>query len=362
MSNFWDWLFNLDRELSIWVEEEDLGQEKLIYCNNRRYAVRIPQAVHNPTTLRLTGLGAKRLGKTGNMYLHVWLNKGEDVRKSLWLSQTSARYGADKRLFTGDKTITLVVPPRAHDGLTIRLKAMGSGPHFDRRIHPPARMRRGDLLVKLCVYPDSVTPIYRAAITLSDNDMVLEGWVYRKFDEVMSRLGSARLPGRSIPAQTVADVFNENGYTGIFTLLVHHLKLTQLSLDLRTSAAIARPGSCETRPVADGNAEASCTYRITVNERFLDNPFSVAAILAHELCHVLYTELIDDTAKRPGYLLTSEKTTLEVERTVDLLLFMFKLGEFQLRVAREKGLVLGYFNQEVFERIQVIVSRKSISP
>ena len=45
-------------------------------------------------------------------------------------------------------------------------------------------------------------------------------------------------------------------------------------------------------------------------------------------------------------------------RTVDLLVFMYKIGEFQLRVARDQRLTLGYFNQEMFERTQVIVSRK----
>jgi hypothetical protein len=97
---------------------------------------------------------------------------------------------------------------------------------------------------------------------------------------------------------------------------------------------------------------------MTINEQFLDNPFSIAAIMAHELCHVVYSEKIDDTPKSIGYVIKTEKATLEEERTVDLLVFMFKIGEFQLRVARDKRLTLGYFNQEVFERIQVIVSKK----
>jgi hypothetical protein len=97
---------------------------------------------------------------------------------------------------------------------------------------------------------------------------------------------------------------------------------------------------------------------ITINENFLDNPFSVAAILAHELCHVVYGEKIDGTPKSPGYIVKSEKATLEEERTVDLLVFLFKIGEFQLRMARDTRLTLGYFNQEVFERMQGIVSRK----
>jgi hypothetical protein len=43
---------------------------------------------------------------------------------------------------------------------------------------------------------------------------------------------------------------------------------------------------------------------------------------------------------------------------VDLLVFMFKIGEFQLRVARDQRLTIGYFNQSLFDRMQVIVSRK----
>ena len=72
----------------------------------------------------------------------------------------------------------------------------------------------------------------------------------------------------------------------------------------------------------------------------------------------MYCEKIDDGRELGGYVPKSEEATLEEERTVDLLVFMFKLGEFQLRVARDRRLSLGYFNQEIFERIQVIVSRK----
>jgi hypothetical protein len=49
---------------------------------------------------------------------------------------------------------------------------------------------------------------------------------------------------------------------------------------------------------------------------------------------------------------------MEMERTVDLLVFLYQLGEFQLRVARNRKLTLGYFNQELFERMYVIASRK----
>ena len=112
-------------------------------------------------------------------------------------------------------------------------------------------------------------------------------------------------------------------------------------------------------------------YAITINAQFIDNPFSVAAILAHELCHVVYYERVkgghEPVAPSPGpekpsqWRPADERDRLDVERTVDLLVFMFKIGEFQLRTSRDRRLTLGYFNQGLFERIQVIVSRKQSS-
>ena len=69
-------------------------------------------------------------------------------------------------------------------------------------------------------------------------------------------------------------------------------------------------------------------------------------------------ERIDDMTKSFGHRVKSDKESLEEERTVDLLVFLFKIGESQLRVARDMRLTLGYFNQAVFERMQTIVSRK----
>ncbi len=136
------------------------------------------------------------------------------------------------------------------------------------------------------------------------------------------------------------------------------MNLTHLPIKLTTTGSISFPGICEKTAAIDNDKIVGYNYKITINEQFLDNPFSIAAIMAHELCHVIYSEKIDATPKSTGYVLKTEKATLEEERTVDLLVFMFKLGEFQLRVARDKRLTLGYFNQEIFERIQVIVSRK----
>ena len=297
------------------------------------------------------------------------LDYGEDIRKSLWLSETSARKGADKKLFLGEKTITMVVPPNSYHGLTIRLKGFGKELGFNWRA-PLLRRKRGNALVKLLVYPDAITPKYGSFEMLSTEDMALEGWVYRKFDEVINKLGKSSFPTHPIQASVTADLFNEGGWTSIFYALVRHLNLAHLIIEITTSASISLPGCCEktatvqyypsayNTAIVPSNNRVTYTYKVTINEQFLDNPFSIAAILAHELCHIVYSEKIVDAHTSVGDVIKSDKTTLEDEHMVDLLVFMFKMGEFQLRVARDKRLTFGYFNQEVFERIQVIVSRK----
>lgn len=357
MKRFWDRIFGLDYEHSIWVDEKELGTKKLLHHHKKRYYVKIPQKINKEITLRLRGLGKKRFNKTGHLFLHVFLNKGEDVRKSLWLSETSAINGSNKKLFVDGKKITMVIPPKSYNGLTIRLKGYGREASFSEHAPPIDQKKKGNLLVKLFVYPDRITPKYRSFDYLSTEDMALEGWVYRKYDDVIQRIGDSSLPADSIQAETIADLFNERTWTGIFYALVDHLKLNHLKIWVTKSDAIPMPGKCVLTSANTGNFPAGYNYEITINKQFLDNPFAIAAILAHELCHVIYFEKFDNTPKSTGYTIKSDQAILEMERTVDLLVFMYKIGEFQLRIARDKRLTLGYFNQEIFERIQVIVSK-----
>jgi hypothetical protein len=251
----------------------------------------------------------------------------------------------------------MVIPPRSYNGLKIRLKGYGQEQAVSRRAPTLKKKRRGNLYVKLCVFPDRVPPNYGSFDTLSTENMVLEGWVYRRFDEIVDKIGSSFFNVKPIQAELVADLFNESGWRSIFHALVQHLNLGSLDIRLITSDSITNPGTCQKTANIQGNKFLGYYYRITINEKFLDNPFSIAAILAHELCHVVYAERIDPTSMA-GNVIKTDKGRLEDERSVDLLVFMFKIGEFQLRVARDKNLTFGYFNQEIFERIQVIASKK----
>jgi hypothetical protein len=356
LKDFWDDLFRLDCERSIWIEPAELGGERVIEWQGKRYRVKIPNEINRKVKLRLRGLGKKRGKEVGDLYLRIWLNQGEDVRRTLWLPQSLATKGGSKRLFVNERKIRMMIPPNSHDGLTIRLKGLGKPAVIDIS-DPLLRRNRGNLLVKLCVYPDTVTPSYGQFDYLSTQDMVLEGWVYRKIDEVIDKMGRSSFPIYPIRANDLADRFNVLGWRGVFKTLVSHLNLKNINVTLIQSSVMSRPGYCRTTVSQQGGAPVIKTYQITINSQYVDNPFAAAAIMAHELCHVVYNEHIDESPDH-GRQFRSDEAKLEEERTVDLLVFMFKIGEFQLRFARDARLTLGYFSQQVFERMQVIIARK----
>jgi hypothetical protein len=359
MKSFLDTLFGLDEEHSIWIENEELGTEKLIQHRKKRYRVKIPENIQKKVILRLKGIGKKRGHKTGDLYLHVWLNRGEDIWTNLWLSETSARNGESQRLRLTDRNIRVKIPRGSSHGQVIRLKGLGREPNPRSKV-PPTERKPGNLMIRLCIYPDTVSPKYGSFGTLTTDDMFLEGWVFLKFDQIIQKIGKAEFPSAPIKADLVAENFNLHGWRGVFQILLDYLKLTDMAIEIKKSSTLSAPGMCEKTLITQDN-HTSRKYSITIHQQFLDHPFSIAAILAHELCHVVYCEKIQSPADSSAYNFQNKKASLEEERTVDLLVFMYQLGEFQLRVARDKRLTIGYFNQTIFDRIQVIVSKKMAS-
>ncbi len=214
--------------------------------------------------------------------------------------------------------------------------------------------------MKLIVYPDTIAPVYGSFEALSTDDMYLEGWVYRTIDTVIEKMGKSVFSLRPLTADTVADHFNEFGWRGVSDVLIDHFNLKNLNIKLQEDKLMSLPGLCEKNFSQPENGPGIRYYVIRIKAEFLDNPFMIASILAHELCHVIYFEKIEDARLSNGIQNEAEKSAylLEMEHTVDLLVFMFKSGEFQLRVARDKRITFGYFRQDLFERMQVIVSKK----
>lgn len=358
MGNFFKTLLDLDLEASISVEQEELGGEKVILHNKKRFRIKIPEKINKKITLRLQGLGKKRGSKYGNLYLHLWLNKGEDIQKNLWISESCARNGVKKLIRTGGRKFRVTIPANSYHGRKIRLKGLGKKPRFGKEVSVKEK-KRGNLYITLKTFPDHIIPRYGTIDNHTVSDMYLEGWVYRKVDEIIKTIDYKSLPACPIPAECICDIFNELGWTGVFEALTKHTNLTDTLIRLKKSNSISHPGYCKgSRTSSSSSATVKTRYTITIHENYIHNPFATAAIFAHELCHVIYSEKLQNRLLNPIFSRNEDKQRIEDERTIDLLVFLFRMGEFQLRVARESRLTLGYFDQKIFERMQVIVGKK----
>ena len=153
----------------------------------------------------------------------------------------------------------------------------------------------------------------------------------------------------------MADLFNAGGWRAIAGALMTHFGIRNYAVFFEESKSLAVPGQCQKLVRSGSGFKSVQSYTIKIRAIFLDDPFAITAILAHELCHVIEARHLAACETDP---LPQGKALTELERTVDLLVFLFQLGEFQLRVARESHLSLGYFNQEMFERMYVILERR----
>lgn len=353
MTGFLEHLLATDIHRTTYIAKEDVGKEILLVAEDRRYLVKIPPGMNDRITLRLRGLGKKRFWRSGDLFLHVWVNQGKDSHRTVWISDAAARDGTEIVLQLEHEKVLVRIPPSAKPGLWIRLRGLGEKPAVDES-DPPNVIRRGNLYLRVAVYPERIRPVCGSFEQLSTDAMAMEGWIYTHFDEIDRKLAHPFPWRNSLPVGRVVDEFHQSGWKGIFDALVDHLGVNNCPIEIKPTGTIAEAGKCETTMTRQEGRAAGFRHRIFINEKFIANPFTVAAILSHELCHVIYAEKIGEPTGFGG------RDTKDIERSVDLLVFLYNLGEYQLRVARESGMRLGYFNQENFERIAVILRNKGI--
>jgi hypothetical protein len=219
---------------------------------------------------------------------------------------------------------------------------------------PIFRRTKGDLVVKVRVFPATVTPRFRPVEALSTEDMALEGWVYRQRDELKQILGEFSRP--PLTATEVADKFNLGGWRSVAKLVLDYVEARgRWSIKFEEVEQLPDLGQCQKYVNTVNGATTSNSFVIRIRSEFTSDPFAVAAILAHELCHIIEDKKLSRRALNAVPLKGRE--LMEMERKVDLLVFFHQLGEFQMRVARQSQKTFGYFNQEVFERIYRILHR-----
>ena len=347
---------------TIWITEKEFGTVRTIRHHGKKIQYRVPTILGDSVTLRFKGLGQTQNDQAENLMLQIRVDRGKDRHGTLWISETEARTGCLKTIGYENKgpwfwpkkqPIQVPIPGPGVDGSVLRIPGKGQMSDYQWG-WPWTEHPLGNLLVKVRVFPDRVKPVYRHVDALSTENLALEGWVYRQKDEILQAVrGIAAL--QPVGASTIADIFNSGGWQAIADFLVHHLRVRHFGIRFECVSDLPVPGQCNKRSETKQGIN-SIRFLIKVRTEFIDDPFSATAILAHEICHVIE----DQYLSRRGRDCTLPKGAglTELERRVDLLVFMHQLGEFQLRVARQSNKTFGYFNQEIFERMYVILQNK----
>jgi len=350
----------LDINKTVWISENQLGTVRVLRHCGKKIQYRLPPQIENSITLRFKGRGKTENNETGDLMLKVQVDRGQDRHETLWISETDARTGCQKELgylvgFWNDvRRVQVKVPILSSEGSVVRLRNRGYKTKF-RWGMPIFNRPCGDLIVKLRIFPDTVKAYYRDVNMLKTEDLALEGWVYRQKDEILKNLGNpvSRPP---VNASEMADIFNSGGWRANAKFLVNYLGVRHFSIKFNAVENLAFPGQYQKRIQVSSFGSKSLTgFLIRIRSEFINDPFMVTAILAHEICHIIE----DQSLSRRGAEFSKEagQELLELERRVDLLMFLHQLGEFQLRVARQSRKTFGYFNQEIFERMYVILQR-----
>ena len=347
---------------SIWIDEQQLGTVQVLRHHGKKVQYRLPANIENSVTLRFKGHGKIRNNQTGDLMLAVKIDRGSNRFADLWLSESEASAGCDKMLgyrkgpWGKPKQVRISVPILSTDGSVVRLRRGGEKSRFCWGM-PLFNRPRGDLIIKLRVFPANVTAYYRDVHALSTENLFLEGWVFRKRDHIMKTLHSSRLPQSAPGCSFIADKFNSGGWRYVAGALADHLSIRHLPLKFDAVDDLPYPGQYQKRITVRSNGLKSVqAHVIKIKSEFINDPFVVAAIMAHEFCHIIEDQYLACRAAK--FMTETGKDLVELERTVDLLVFLHQLGEFQLRVARNYKRSFGYFNQEIFERMYVILQRK----
>src|ERR1041384_990117 len=116
---------SLDEERSLWITEEQLGSLRTLKHRGRRVRFRVPKEVAGNVTLRFKGYGKSQNGTTGDLLLHVLVDRGQDVEVSLWLSERDARAGAQKNLCHHKRRVPVPIPRVTLAGQAVRVQGRG---------------------------------------------------------------------------------------------------------------------------------------------------------------------------------------------------------------------------------------------
>src|SRR5215469_2009323 len=109
-------MLELNEEKSLVVGREDLGTIRTLIHRGQTVRYRLPDKIENQVTLRFRGRGKTVGQETGDLLLHITVDRGKDIHAVLWLTESEARSGFVKTVKCGSSHYPVRVPAGIGNG------------------------------------------------------------------------------------------------------------------------------------------------------------------------------------------------------------------------------------------------------
>ncbi len=346
---------------TVWIDDRDIGRRRSIRVDGRTVAFIVPSFEGPTHELRLPGAGRTTVARTGHVLLTLRRIRGETQSRNVWISADERASGTYIDVRTSAGVLKVRVPPGHPAGRILRLRE--AGPLPDAGTHePPPSTRRGDVLLRVLYYTPVLQLRQSSPDELTTEQLALEAMARRRFDEFAKAIPAHFLSKPPLPVARVVDAFNLDGWTAVCACVIGHLEMAAYSIDPPTAESLPprTAGRCES---AVFRPSGRMTHRIAIDIGLIESPFAVAAVCAHELCHVISNEHLrshESIAKRGVILEGSAVGSADIEQEeqrVDFMVCCVGLGHFQVYTRRTAEIHMGYYDQQLFERLIGVAMR-----
>ena len=346
------------------LSEEEVDKKEINYTyKGKVYKVKLPLIEpQKEVKIRL-----KKIGPEGkDLILKLFYNKGAKQYVEHWVEKTALNKGYMGKINIENRVTDFIIDnSNLYSGIVLRNK--GKLP-FLLTILFRDRQYRGDVVVKLISYNSDILSGHSFFYNLTDQCLKEENKIFEKASAILRKkydyINKVWQGQKNVHAVKVAEAYNHNGILGVFNLLKEYLRINDC-VKLSVSNLINEPGRCSCKMITttsrsnysyiESKTQYFEDYEIIINQKYINNPFFVASILAHELCHIVYNKYFYTAEKFSGgfyrnSVWDSDASTCDMEQTVDILTFVLGLGEYRIR-AKFYGVFFGYLQEPIFHNL-----------
>lgn len=351
-----------------WLTPDEILQGSFIYkTGDKKYKINLP--VITSGKLHKLRIVTKHNENSIEKIIRVRYNKGKTVAKNCWIGKNSLTQSYETVIRVGNRVIKFKVDENANQTYKQKLCSLGILPKIS--LFSIFRKKyRGDVIVKFHTYDDTLKVFVPKYESLSNTDLLDEKLGKSKINSLVKSNSNLFDPKKSlenkIDNEELVRQFNIYGVKGVFKTIKNHV-LKGVKVKFSINPGLIEPGVCKSvikTTTCYGPYSALPTvskeftkFHIEINPSYIHNPFVAAAVISHELCHVINNRYLNSHygsgfafSSFSEYSKYSNFDKTDEEKTVEVLTIINGLGEYQLR-ACTFGYIMGYFSPKVFLRL-----------